>query len=230
MQLFKVLPFLIQSTFWWVVAKPLVVFFADFKVYGLEHIRGLKAPIIFAPNHSSSLDVVLLPLALPLWSTFSPLFYVSRKADYYTSWKKFIFSFFNLNHIGAYAIEHEKKDYASSLRHHVEIINNGGNMCIFPEGGTTKDGLIRRAHGGVTYLTQVTGAPIVPVLISGTFKLSARKFFTRKIKITIQFFPPMYFQKMIYSNSEETAEEYKAQAERVLNVLRAAKQEPLVTT
>jgi len=229
MKSYTIFPFLIQSTFWWVVVKPLTVLFAGLKVYGFEHIQSLKAPVILAPNHSNAFDSVLLPLAFPLWSRFSSLFYVVRSGKYYTSWRKFVFSFFNLEHIGAYAVEHNQKNYAVALRRHKEIIEDGRTVCIFPEGGITRDGLIRSAHGGVVYLAQTTQKPVVPVLISGTYKLSPWKFFTRQARISVEFFPPIYFKESDYHNDSIVAEQYRSNAERVLNVLRSAKQEPLVS-
>jgi len=201
--------------------------FADLKVYGYENVKSLQAPVILAPNHSSSFDPVLLPLAFPLWSRFSPIFYVVRGGKYHTSWRKFVFSFFNLEHIGSYAIKHNQKDYAVALNLHKEMIEDRRTMCIFPEGRITRDGLIQPAHGGVVYLAQVTKKPVVPVLISGTYELSPWKFFSHQAKISVRFFPPIYFKESDYRNDSTVAKQYKADAEKVLNVLRDAKQEPL---
>lgn len=221
-----ILPFLLQGTLWWVVMKPLMTLLFGLQIKGYEHVRDVASPAIFAPNHSHPLDAELLPLALPLWSRFSPMFYVAREAGEYSSWKKLLFGIFNLEHIGAYALAHDKKDYAASLKKHVAILNDGGSVCIFPEGGITRDGLIRRAHGGVSYLANQTGLPVIPVLIRGSYRFPLIKLLFRRESLSIEFFPPVYIDQGIYRNSDETAEAYRANAEEILNILRKTRVNP----
>jgi len=223
------MPFLLQGTLWWLVTKPIFHIFTKFNVQGYEHLKKLPPSIIFAPNHSHAVDAVLIPLALPLWSRFSPVFYVTREGIRYEGWKKFLFTFFNLKHIGAYPISHDKKNYALSLKTHEVIIKEMGSMCIFPEGGTTKDGLIRQAKGGVGYLASTTAAPVIPILITGTFKLSFKHFLLRKNTITIRFFPPLYLKEDFTLKGDELVTHYRNFGEKVLNVLREAKSEPVVS-
>lgn len=209
--------------------RPFLFLFTNFKIIGYEHIKDLQSPLIFAPNHSNSIDSILLPLALPFWSQFSPIFYVAMKPKNYTGWRRTIFTIFNLEHIGAYAISHNKKDYADSLAKHLEILHDGGVVGIFPEGGFTKDGEIRRAHGGVSYLANAANLPVIPVLIRGTFKLPVKDILLRRKGISVEFFPPMYFEKIGYANSSEVAEEHRSNAEKILNIIRKAKGEEEVT-
>lgn len=218
-------PFLIQSTLWWLIAKPLFIIFCHLTVRGYEHVKNLQAPVIFAPNHSNPIDSVVLPLGLPFWSHFPPLFYVARKGKHYTGWRRFVFNFFNLEHIGAYAIHHDKKDYADALGKHVDILNDGNSMCIFPEGDTTKDGRIQHAHGGVSYLADATQSLIIPVLIEGTYHITPGKFFSRKVRVSIEFFAPVRPESVSYTNSAEVAQKYQNTAEKVLNVLRKSRGE-----
>lgn len=229
-KIYFILPFFLQGTLWWIVVRPILYFFVGFKVINYECVKNLKGPVIFAPNHSHSLDAVLLPLALPLWSRFSPIFYVTREGVRYTGWRKFLFTFFNLKHIGAYPITHDKKNYALSLETHKKIIEDGGSMCIFPEGGTTKDGFVRPARGGITYLAATTGVPVVPVLITGTFQLDIPTFLKRKSQVTVEFFPEMYFTELVeyHEGDAELATRYRKFGESILNVIRIAKKEPEV--
>lgn len=228
MKKYQLLPFLLQGTLWWVVMKPIFSIFTKFHVEGYRHIQNLPKPVIFAPNHSHSIDAVLLPLALPLWSKFAPVFYVTREGVRYEGWKRFLFTFFNLKHIGAYPIAHDQKNYAVSLQAHERILRDGGSMCIFPEGGTTKDGLIRPAKGGVGHLAASTQSLVVPVLITGTFGLSFKDFLLRENRITITFFPPMQLQANTSLDGDELVNHYRSFGEKVLNVIRVAKNEPEV--
>ncbi|MDE1975532.1 MAG: 1-acyl-sn-glycerol-3-phosphate acyltransferase [Patescibacteria group bacterium] len=47
-------------------------------------------------------------------------------------------------------------DYSKAMPHHEGIIRDGGSVCIFPEGRTTKDGNIGEGKGGVAYLAWAT--------------------------------------------------------------------------
>ena len=44
---------------------PLARVFAHARVEGLEHLRDLEGPVIFASNHQSHMDVPVILLALP---------------------------------------------------------------------------------------------------------------------------------------------------------------------
>lgn len=204
--------------------KPFFLFFGHLKVNGYEKIKSLHTPIIFAPNHSHSLDAVLLPLAFPLWSKFSPLFYVARPAQLYSGWRKIAFSLQDLNFIGSYPLVPNKKDYGVSLQRHVNILRDGNTLCIFPEGGTTKDGAIRDAHGGVAYLADVTKRPIVPVHISGTFQLTFMDLIKRKNKLTISFLDPIFPEELSKQLSEKN-NDYRETAQIVVERLRSYAQE-----
>lgn len=220
---YAILPFLLQGVVWKLLAKPFFLFFGHLQVIGYEKIRQLDAPVIFAPNHSHSIDAILLPLAFPLWSRFSPLFYVAREAKYYSGWRHAVFSLFgDLRLIGAYPIAPQKHDYVLSLDKHISILNDGFNMCIFPEGGTTKDGDIKEAHGGVTHLGLATQKPVVPVLISGTYNINQKKFFSRERHIIIQFLDPILSKD--FADAVRDQRDYKSAAQMVTNRLRETRE------
>ena len=52
-----------------------------------------------------------------------------------------------------------------------EAVRAGLHFLVFPEGTRSKDGRLQPFKGGPFYLAMETGAPIVPVAISGTEKL-----------------------------------------------------------
>ncbi|MBI3813551.1 MAG: 1-acyl-sn-glycerol-3-phosphate acyltransferase, partial [Nitrospinae bacterium] len=51
----------------------------------------------------------------------------------------------------------------------VEEIKGGRSIVVFPEGTRTKDGSIGAFKRGSLYLIFKTGAPVVPITISGSF-------------------------------------------------------------
>jgi len=117
---------------------------------------GFDRPVIFVPNHNSSIDPYLFGL-LPLDNAFV------------TSWP-FRIPFYNLfMHLAG---------YIDSTRgwHHVkargrELLARGCSLIIWPEGHRSRDGRLRRFKNGAFQLALATGRPIVPVCILGSRRM-----------------------------------------------------------
>lgn len=222
LKLYFALPFILQATIWRILMRPFFYLFFGLKVRGLENLQGLPKGVIFAPNHSSELDSVLLPLALPLWSRFSPMFYIVREPKFYTDpvfkWRRHFYDLLPFRSLGAHPIVSGVRDYAVSLATHVNILKDGGSVCIFPEGSFTKDGSIGAGHGGVSYLSHMTSRAVIPVLIDGTHKMELSDLLLFRRKITLTFLPPVYAHQAL--PAEPSIEQYKDFADRILDILR----------
>lgn len=82
------------------------------------------------------------------------------------------------------------------------ILNKGGIVGIFPQGGICRTRRIEKGHSGVAVLALNTGLPVLPCCIDGTFDTSkpiikVPKVFTH-LKLTIG--KPLYFEKKSYYN------------------------------
>lgn len=121
--------------------------------------------------------------------------------------------------LGAYPTRRGKNDYSLALARHIEIINDGGSVCIFPEGAITKDGTIGLSHGGVGYLAFKTKRPVVPVLISGTYKITFDDIIRRKRNIIIEFCEPIS-SDILLTAEDSDVESFKKFAENILQILR----------
>lgn len=185
-------PYLLQNLIW-ILTRIIFKIFIGHYIHGIENLKGIKKAI-FATNHSSEIDPILIPASLSMFSRFSPTFYVSREKSFYTNsgWRKIIYGglFFEL--WGAYKVYVGQNDFSKALNHHIDIINMGGSLCIFPEGKRTRDGNIHEGKGGVGYLFVRTHTPIVPVYIRGAFDLGFKNFFLRKNKVDIYFGHPIF--------------------------------------
>jgi len=186
---FLISPFILQTLIW-PGTRFLLKFFGHFEVKGLEHLANVSTEngVIFASNHTSELDPILLPAGLPFLSRFMPIFYTSREKKFYdtSGILQLIYGGFIFQLWGAHRVLVGKKDYEKSLANHVKIVEAGKSVFVFPEGGVTHDGSIQPARGGVAYLAERTGAPVIPVGISGAHKIKFSDFFLgrRHIKIT----------------------------------------------
>ncbi len=57
---------------------------------------------------------------------------------------------------------------ATALKRALEVLQDGALLIIFPEGGISPDGRLRPFHRGAALLAARSGAPLVPIAITGT--------------------------------------------------------------
>jgi 1-acyl-sn-glycerol-3-phosphate acyltransferase len=204
----------------WIPTRFVLKFFGHLEMTGLENIKDIKSNIIFACNHTSELDPVLIPASLPFRSRQSPMFYVSREKKFYgaSGWRRHFYGglFFRL--WGSYPVYVGLRDYGKSLAQHIKIVNDGFSICIFPEGRTTPNGVIQIAKGGVSYLSHVTNVPVVPVRIDGNFRLTLKDFILRKRTLRVIFGEPIY--PIAGSIESVSIEVHKKHANNIINTVK----------
>ena len=210
---------LVHQTFVWPIARPMFRFFLHLKIKGVERLDRLPRGkgIIFATNHTSELDPILVPVSLPFLSPFMPIFYTSREQSFYkrSGWRQFFYGGLLFKLWGSHSVKSGHKDYGVSLATHILLLKNGKSLCIFPEGRQSRDGSLGEAHGGVAFLSHTTGSPVVPVAIKGVLKLTMREFLCRTRHAEIIFGEPLYPRDLV-SVSTPDVSSYKTGATLVL--------------
>lgn len=156
---------------------PLGRVFAWVRVSGLENLKGLTGPVVFASNHQSHFDVPVILMSLPSsWRAriapaalkeffkahFFPEGFSSRqiftnRLNYYLS--AFFFNIFPLPQREAGARQ--------TLRYIGEVAGDGYSVLIFPEGVRSQSGDIKPFKPGIGMIGSRLGLPIVPVRIDG---------------------------------------------------------------
>jgi len=172
------------------------------KINGLSNL-DLNKNYIFAPNHSSSLDIPLMLGFTPLW-----LVPIAKKE---LRWIPFLGWAMKL--AGHIFIDRSNHDKAMESLNKIKISINKKprSILIFPEGSRTNNGQLKRFKSGGLTLGIKTGFDIVPVLISGTYR-SLKKGsirFSRNL-LTIDFGIPIKIEN--YSE-----EQRKSLSEKVFN-------------
>ena len=215
MTLYTICPLILQKIIW-IPTRLSLKLFGHLKISGLENLDGIKTNVIFACNHSSEMDPFFVPASLSFFSKFSPIFYTSREKAFYANcgWRQIFYGGMFFEMWGSYQVFPGQGDYAKGLVNHARIINDGGNVCIYPEGGTTKDGTLRPAKGGVAFLSESTGCPIVPVSISGVFRISLKSFLLRRRYFVVHFGKPLYVKDLLVGSND-----YKVAAQKVMDVV-----------
>lgn len=222
----KVVPYLTQ-TLMWLIARPLLSIFSGVKIYGKENTHAVPRNAIIAMNHVSQLDPIMIPATLGPFSRLMPVFSVAREKEFYQNIKGFFKIFYGgifFRMLGSYSIFlAQTGDYELSLKPHIDLLEKGGSLGIFPEGKRTKDGTFGEAKPGVAYLLWRTGVPVIPVAFHGHYKMKARHFFSRKHTITVCYGKPIYKHEMFSAESDRvppTREELKEVAHKIMEQVR----------
>src|SRR5438094_6438846 len=149
--------------------KPLVWNETSVRVEGLDVLESLRPPVIFVSNHSSHLDAPLVLCSLPpAWREHTA---VGAAADYFFDvwWRAaataLVFNAFPVERAGG-------KGRATHLAG--EMLNDGWNLLVFPEGTRSKDGWVRDFRMGAARLAVEHAVPVVPVALRGTYQAMPR--------------------------------------------------------
>ena len=120
-------------------------------------------PVIVAANHSSNLDVPVLG------STLMPR--MGRRFQWLG--KRELFDWPVVGWIarngGVHAIDRGAAD-VDAFRLAARILEDGHALFVFPEGTRSRDGRLGEGRDGVAVLALRTGAPIVPVGVTGSYE------------------------------------------------------------
>jgi 1-acyl-sn-glycerol-3-phosphate acyltransferase len=124
---------------------------------GYEHVPK-EGNFVIATNHLGIVDVPLAFYALDRWDLFV---LIGEK------WKKNSFFRWLGKHFNFVFIDRFNPDI-KALRKVMELMDEGKNLVIAPEGTRSRVGSLIEGKPGVSYLATRLGQPIVPVAISGT--------------------------------------------------------------
>lgn len=150
-------------------------------VEGLEDVPE-RDPVIFAANHLSFIDSIVIPLTVP-----RPIYYLA-KADYFESWRTRWF----FRGVGTVPTKRDKGAGTGALETGVEILRSGDPVGIYPEGTRSPDGRLYRGKTGPVRMALEAGVPIVPVGVEGTDKVQPTgSYGIRRHPVTIRFGQPL---------------------------------------
>jgi 1-acyl-sn-glycerol-3-phosphate acyltransferase len=122
-----------------------------------------SGPVIIAANHSSNLDVPVFGSAV--------MPRIGRRLQWLG--KKELFDWPVVGWLarngGVHAVDRSSAD-VEAFRLATRILDEGHALFVFPEGTRSHDGTLGAGRDGVAVLALRTGAPIVPVGISGSYE------------------------------------------------------------
>ncbi|HEX8028261.1 MAG TPA: AMP-binding protein [Vicinamibacterales bacterium] len=156
---------------------PLARIFAWVHVRGLEHVKDINGPVVFASNHQSHFDVPVILAALPrsirakiapamAKETFKAHFFPGSFSSWQVLSTRLVYylatSLFN-----TFPLPQREAGARQTLRYIGEVTGDGFSVLIFPEGERFESGDIGHFRGGIGMIGSRLGLPIVPVRIDG---------------------------------------------------------------
>jgi len=155
-----------------------------------------EGPAILAANHASFLDPVVVAMCAsrPVRFLVANDFYQDPRLHTALRW------------LGAIPVGGDA-GLIRSFRRISEVLERGGLLGIFPEGGITRDGAMRPFRPGASVLALRLGVPLVPVHVGGTFKALPRHAkWPRFVPLTVRFGSPIPVAAKHNPSSEEIAD------------------------
>jgi 1-acyl-sn-glycerol-3-phosphate acyltransferase len=169
-------------------------------VLGLENVPAGRA-CIFMSNHVSNLDPPVLFPVLPGQSS------VLLKAELMKI--PILGRAMRMGHFVPVERSSSREKAQQSVAAAADALRSGLHMLVFPEGTRSRDGRLQPFKKGSFFLAMQTGAPVVPVLITGTEHMMEKG----SVAITpglavVRFLPPFYPER--YAHREALTEAVRA--------------------
>ena len=185
-------------TFWYLLgyslSKAIAKTFFNYRVIGAENMIE-EGPCIIAANPCSYLDPPLVGVACK-----RAIHYLARK------------SLLDIPILGPILPElnvipvDQKNPQRAALMGAIRVVRSGGAVLIFPEGTRSLDGQLQSAQPGIGMIVAKTGAPVVPVRLSGSFDaLSRGRCLPRLVNISATVGQAMTFPSTDFADTESYA-------------------------
>jgi long-chain acyl-CoA synthetase len=177
-------------------AKIFLKFYFRLNSEGLENLPN--GPFILAPNHQSFLDGFFVAVFLKNKIMKRTYFYAKEK-HVKNKVLKFIADKSNV-------IVMDLSDLKTSLQRLAEVLKNGRNLIIFPEGTRSFNGELGEFKKTFAILSRELNVPIVPVAIEGANKALPRgKIIPRPFKkVRVKFLKPIMPSTHTYESLRDT--------------------------
>jgi 1-acyl-sn-glycerol-3-phosphate acyltransferase len=182
----------------YIIAK--IKFFIIFKLFFRLKVTGQQnipqdGPFIIVANHSSLLDPVILGVSIR-----PKIIFIAASYLFEIRWLGYLLRKAN-------SIPINRENYTNnikSLKQALKILQKGGVLGIFPEGGVDRQKNDLPIKAGAAFLATRVGVPIVPIKIKGADKVLPRgaKFIRSLNKIEVEIKKPIYCSRQTNKNKE----------------------------
>lgn len=165
-----------------VVLQPLI--HAWFRLERIGHRHIPDGPVILAANHRSFLDPFVIGCCLR-----RPVYFVAKRELFERRfWGRY------LNWLGAFPVRRGESD-EDAVETALALLRRGQAVVIFPEGTRIRHGSLGKPRRGVGRLALESGAPVVPIAVTGTER-ARRGLLVRPVKVRVRCGAPLRFPRV----------------------------------
>ncbi len=174
-----------------------------FKVYNRLSFVGREnipqhGPFILAPNHQSFVDGGVVMSGVD-WSNITQCYFYATEEHIQSGLRRWMAGHSNV-------VLMERANLKDSIQKLAQILRQGKNIIIFPEGSRTHTGNVGQFKKTFAILSKELNVPIVPVCIRGAFDaLPRHRRWLQPKKITVEYLPA------VTPTANQTAEELSEQ-------------------
>ena len=175
----------VNSVVYWSIrffAKPALVVY--FRLARRGHGLIPKGAVILCSNHRSFLDPFVLGTCLP-----RPIYFMAKQEIFRNPFVGWL-----LNCLGAFPVKRGESDEESTETARA-LLERGEAVVIFAEGTRIRRGSLGRPRRGVGRLALESGAPVVPIAVSGS-EHARRGWRIRPVKVHLRFGAPLTFPRV----------------------------------
>ena len=150
------------------------------RVRGKENVPR-KGPVLIVANHMSLIDVPLLAI-----SPGRNVVFMAKKELFHSRCLNYLF-----HGLGAFPVDRGKLD-RKALQQAIQALADGWAFAVFPEGVRSRNAQLQPAFPGSALIALRSGAPVLPVGITGTEKIKGLASVLRRPKVTVNIGRPFY--------------------------------------
>jgi 1-acyl-sn-glycerol-3-phosphate acyltransferase len=177
---------------YWFLTRLLYIFYSV--CCRIVHVDVEKVPkkgaAILASNHVSYYD----PFAVGV-GFYRKLHYIAKE-ELFKEWQGPL-----ITALAAFPVRRGHSD-RKALKMAVDLLKDGELIGIFPEGTRSSDGEVKEAEPGMALISIMSGAPIIPVAIVGSWKTLVRKFPPKFKRIMVKYGDPISEDQFAGSKKE----------------------------
>lgn len=192
------------------------------RVSGKENLKDITVPVVFASNHVGPFDSLAVLYALPLRirRRLTVLMSIEHHFQHFFYHKGPLIRRF-IEAIGFYLLVNlavaicplsRIHGFKQTMKNIGMLLDRSWSILIFPEGGVTPDGKMRRFEYGVGMIVGDMKVPVVPVRMDGLFDILHRGILPlghrpRWPLVTVNFGKPLTIDTTDYKKIAEIVEE-----------------------
>ncbi len=142
--------------------------------------------VLFVANHRSGLDGMFVTTPLK-WSVVRRTLFFAKDKHFQGGFKRFMAKNNNI------ILMNINTNVRESMQQMYQVLSQGHNVVIFPEGTRSKDGVLGDFKESFAILAQTLDIPVVPVVIRGSEGATYRSVRLPRLwrKISAEYLPPL---------------------------------------